>query len=306
MVYEKLMKRLLSQIPAVCAAIIIGAFIPLSGCSAPNQEGFAIYLTKDDIPPAQMPALSHVDLAEQPVIAMNDIVTYNTQTHELKLTTTAFERIVNLEVPVRGKSFMVCVDKKPIYAGAFWTPISSMSFDGVTIWKPFPSQEPRVVTLALGYPSSSFYGGEDPRNNTEVIKALQQAGKLITQLSITTVNILPHSMKGYEIYSWSEDNQWHFTLITGTNRNKTLEEIVSHDDFISEEGWVKVHVVGLDAIETVLSKIPQGEEVFWLAWLREEQTEPSTITIQLPPEQIIDAVKEYAGLCGINLSVSRP
>jgi hypothetical protein len=142
------------------------------------REGFAIYLTKGDIPPAQMEALSHVDIADQPIIMMDDIVVYNTKTHEITLTANAFARISSLEVPVRGKSFMVCVDKKPIYWGAFWTPISSMSFDGVTIWKPLSSQNTSVIKLELGYPSPSFYRGEDPRSNAEVMKSLEQAGKL--------------------------------------------------------------------------------------------------------------------------------
>jgi hypothetical protein len=235
-----------------------------SGCYAPLHEGFAIYLTKGDIPPAQMEALSHVDLMEQPVISNKDIILYNAQTHELKLTASAFERISQLDVPVRGKSFMVCVDKQPLYWGAFWTPISSISFDGVTIWKPLSLSEPHIITLELGYPSSSFYGGEDPRNNPQVIRSLEQAGKLITNLSIQAIEKLPRSMKGYELYSWSEDKQWHFTLITGTNRNKTLEEIISNEDFISEAGWVHIQVVGVEAIENVLSKLPQNEEILWL------------------------------------------
>src|SRR4030042_423156 len=262
-----------------------------SGCSGPNHEGFAVYLTKGDIPPAQMPALSHVDIAEQPIIAMNDMIAYNAKTHEITLTTNAFDRISSLEVPVRGKAFVVCVDRKLLYWGAFWTPISSISFDGVTIWKPLSLDEPHVITFELGYPSSSFYGGEDPRNNPEVVRALEQAGKLITKLSIAAVDKLPRSMKGYELYSWSEDSQWHFTFITGTNRNKTLEEIISNEDFISEAGWVQVHAVGVDAIKTVLSKLRREEEIFWLTGPQSEQVQPASISFTLPPQPTIDAIK---------------
>jgi len=276
-----------------------------SGCTATKGEGFAIYLTRDDVPPAQMEALSHVEIAEQPIISTRDIITYNAQTHEIKLTSSAFERISQLDVPVRGKSFMVCVDKKLIYWGAFWTPISSISFDGVTIWKPLSSQEPKVITLELGYPSESFYGGEDPRNNPEVLKSLEQAGKLITELSITTVAGLPHSMKGYELYSWLEDSQWHFTLITGTNRNKTLEEIVSKEDFISEAGWVKVHVIGVEAIQAALSKLPQDEFVMWLAEERDE-SELENIKIQLPPTETLNDIKEYATQCRLDFRTETP
>jgi len=287
--------------PKLIVALICILLI-FSGCTAIEGEGFAIYLTKEDISPAQMEAFSHVDIADQPIISISDVTAYNAQTHEIELTDEAFERVSQLDVPVRGKSFMVCVDKAPIYWGAFWTPISSISFDGVTIWKPINTQEPKVITLELGYPSSSYYAGEDPRNNAIVIGSLDQAGKLINKLSITEINKLPHSMKGYELYSWEEDNQWHFTLITGTNRTKTMEEITSNEDFISETGWVKTHVVGADAIKDVLSRLPQSESVFWCDELHiGQKTEPD---LRLPPEQITDAIMEYAEQCGLDFAIT--
>jgi len=41
----------------------------VGGCTADKEEGFAIYLTKDDIPPSRMEALSHVEIAEKPIIS---------------------------------------------------------------------------------------------------------------------------------------------------------------------------------------------------------------------------------------------
>jgi hypothetical protein len=119
------------------------------------------------------------------------------------------------------------------------------------------------------------------------------------------VGKLPHSLKGYELYSWLEDSQWHFTLITGTNRNKTLEEIVSQEDYVSEAGWVRVNVVGVDAIEAVLSKLPQNEFVMWLSGIR-QQTEQTGIVIQLPPGQTTDAIKDYAEQHGFDLQIQTP
>jgi len=248
-----------------------------------------------------MQALSHIDIEEPPVISAQDIVSYNAQTHEMKLTASAYERIVKLEVPVRGRSFVVCVDRAPVYWGAFWTPVSSISFDGVTIWKPYKSGEPYIVSLELGYPSQSFYGGDDPRNNPVILKSLEQAGKLINKLTISQVEKLPRSMKGYELYSWQKDNQLHFTLITGTNRNKAVEEITSSDDVISESSWVRIHVIGADTIKTVLGKLQGGEDIFWLAAPRSDQTPPDKIDFALPPQETIDTIKEQAGRSGLNL-----
>ena len=205
-------------------------------------------------------------------------------------------------MPVTGKSFLVCVDKSPVYWGAFWTPVSSISFDGVTIWKPPGSQESEVITLELGYPSSSYYSGEDPRNDAEVIKSLEQAGKLINRLSLTEVAKLPHSLKGYELYSWREGDQWHFTLITGTNRTKTVEEITSTENFISRTGWVKVHAAGADEIKDVLGRLPQGESIYWCDELHAGQT--TGIDLQLPAEQIVSSIKEFAEQRDLDLTVT--
>ncbi|HTY81214.1 MAG TPA: hypothetical protein VMB24_00365 [Dehalococcoidales bacterium] len=175
--------------------IIFNCFIIVGGNLAIKPGEFAIYLTKDDIPPVQMLYLSHYDISEKPVISQRDIVTYNEQTHELKLTPSSFERIASLDVPVQGRSFVVCVGKKPVYWGAFWNPVSSISFNGVTIWKPYTDQDPAIVKLELGYPSPDFYSGNDPRNSPEILKNLEHAGKLITTLrpsdSITNYALAP-------------------------------------------------------------------------------------------------------------------
>ncbi len=260
-------------------------------------------MTIEDIYPTEVEDFRCLNIADTPIIGIDDIITYNNLIHELQLTDSAYDRISQLEIPVRGKAFLVCVDRKPIYWGAFWTPISSMSFNGVTIWKPLSTQKSKIITLELGYPSAAFYNGKDPRNNSEVIKALEQADKLINKLPITSLGKLPHSVKGYELYSWEEDEQWHFTLITGTNRNKMLEEIISKEEDITESGWVKIHVISVPAIEDVLGRLPQREFVIWYDETILMQTGEIDISLQLPPEQIIDAVKVYAERFGLDFTV---
>jgi len=317
--WKEQMSKLTCHIPMRPIAPIIIGIVLVSGilvsgiCATSEGEGkvedevevesggFAIYLTKQDIPPAQMEDLNHVAIAERPIITISDIITYDAQEHQLRLTTSAFERISQLDVPTGGKSFIVCVDNEPIYWGAFWVLWSSLSFDGVTIWKPLSLEEPYVIRLKLGYPSSALYTGEDTRSNPVVIQSLEQAGKLIN-VPLAAVDELPHSMKGYELYSWEEEGQWHFTLITGTNRIKTIEEITSKGDFISETGWVKIQVVGADAIKDVLSRLLEGESVFWCDELHIGQS--TETDLQLPPEQIASAIEEYAKQCGLDFVVT--
>jgi hypothetical protein len=252
-----------------------------------------------------MPVLSHVDLADQPVISVKDILKYDARTHEITLTEGAFERIAALEVPVRGRSFMVCIDRHPVFWGAFWTPVSSMSFDGVTIQKPLGPHDAESIKLELGYPSQSFYSGEDPRNSDEVMESLEKAGKLINRNSAASAGKLRHSLKGYELYSWMDSGQWRFTLITGTNRNKTLEEITAGANIVPADGWVRISVVGVDAINSVLNRLPQDADVFWLAGPMQERSPGDSIRLQIPPESVTGIIREHALRCKLNLVIQR-
>jgi hypothetical protein len=168
--------------------ILLGSLLVLSslvgGCSAQSsQQGFAIYLTRDNIPPSQMLALSHVDLADTPLISIDDIVWYFPGSHEIELMPEAYQRINALQIPTTGISFVVCVDKQPVYWGALWTPVSSQSFDGIVITiPPFNvSEHPEnLIKISLGYPASSFFQGVDPRSNPVIVNSLEQAGKMVS------------------------------------------------------------------------------------------------------------------------------
>jgi hypothetical protein len=173
------MKKMPGYFVAILAIVCVGLLPVISGCTQAKNEGFAIYLTKENVPPAQMETLSHVNLADQPIISAGDVISYDAQTHEITLSQSAFQRVADQQVPVTGKSFLVCLDKAPVYWGAFWVVFSSLSFDGVIIDKPLDTQGPPVITIGQGYPGASFYRGEDPRNKPVILKSLEQAGKLI-------------------------------------------------------------------------------------------------------------------------------
>jgi hypothetical protein len=286
-------------------SLIVFGFPVFGGCTGQGstvqeEGGFAIYLTKDDILPERMEMMSYVEIAEEPVLSVNDIESYDAVTHEMKISIDAYERIDELEVTTRGKSFLVCVDKNPIYWGTFWTLFSSMSFDGVTIWKTL-GINPGVIKLELGYPGAGFFHGKDPRNNLEVMKSLKKSGKLVNEISVTLIDELPHSLKGYELYSWQEGETWHYRLITGTNRTKTLEEITFSDDMVN--GWISVHVTGTDALKVVLSKLPEGECISWGFGMKVIDTSGSGISLTFPGEQIMNEISSYAETCGLDLMV---
>ena len=98
----------------------------------------------------------------------------------MELTQDAFQRIQDLfllPVDVDGMPFVVSVGGDPVYGGAFWTPASSLIFDGVTIMEPF-AQGSTTIRLELGYPSTEFVSGIDPRSDARIMEALETAGKL--------------------------------------------------------------------------------------------------------------------------------
>lgn len=97
---------------------------------------------------------------------------------------------------------------------------------------------------------------------------------------------LPHSMKGYELYSWKSRGEWQFSLVIGTNRLKTFSEVSSS----------KIRVRGVRALERMLNQLAKGEDLTWSAGMV-----PRTV---LPPGQIVDEVKSYCEKRGIVLRVN--
>jgi len=92
------------------------------------------------------------------------------------------------------------------------------------------------------------------------------------------------SMKGYELYSWQEGGQWKFSLLIGTNREKTLDEIKSADVVLS----------GVDALTSTLEKIPTGQYITW----------SSKETLSFPPEDIRSQVEQVCKDKGLILNIA--
>jgi hypothetical protein len=59
--------------------------------------------------------------------------------------------------------------------------------------------------------------------------------------------------KGAELYSWRDGQVWKFSLLVGTNRNKTEQEIMAKS----------VAVTGLEPLKVRLATLAIGESVSW-------------------------------------------
>ena len=94
----------------------------------------------------------------------------------------------------------------------------------------------------------------------------------------------PHSMKGYELYSWQDGGQWKFSVLVGTNREKTLDEIKTADVVLS----------GVDALKSTLEKMPAGQYITW----------SSRETLSFPPEDIRSQIEQACKDKGLILNIA--
>lgn len=104
------------------------------------------------------------------------------------------------------------------------------------------------------------------------------------------------AMKGYELYSWRRDGNWHFSLLEGTNRRKTYEEITSD----------KIALKGNSGLKARLDKLPRGSEVIWTTGI-----DPSVIKsatgknpkLELPSGKRVRKIKKYCDKIGVKLTL---
>jgi hypothetical protein len=97
---------------------------------------------------------------------------------------------------------------------------------------------------------------------------------------------LSHSTKGYELYSQqARDGTWRHTLITGA------EELTAEEDTLTEDGWVKLTVDGVEALLDLLGRLPAGEQIFWHGGAAQVPAATETGQFRLPGEAVLSAVE---------------
>lgn len=124
------------------------------------------------------------------------------------------------------------------------------------------------------------------------------AGFIALVIALTSYGQLPRqSMKGYELYSWKVKGRWHYSLLAGTNRTKTYEEITSQS----------AERKGIEALESELQKISRGEEVFWMGDAppgAKRAAADRTTNLKHPSRKRIKRVKAICDKLGLKLRLA--
>jgi hypothetical protein len=104
------------------------------------------------------------------------------------------------------------------------------------------------------------------------------------------------SMKGYELYSWKVKGTWRYSLLVGTNRSKTYEEIMLNKNIR----------IGDMALKAELKKLPKGQEIFWMSDAPPNIEKPKSgrwIDLKMPSRKRIKSIKSYCDKLGIKLNL---
>ncbi|MHC4597738.1 MAG: hypothetical protein ACYS47_01910 [Planctomycetota bacterium] len=99
----------------------------------------------------------------------------------------------------------------------------------------------------------------------------------------------PHSMKGWELYSWKNpgDAKWCFSLLPGTNRIKSYEEVTAEASVI----------YGLTPLLEALRALPKGE---WVMWVSGRVTVPERKpAFTRPSEDVVERIADFCEKRGL-------
>lgn len=133
--------------------------------------------------------------------------------------------------------------------------------------------------------------------NVQIVSTSQHSGFIDATSNTITIEVAEkksvtrfpsNSMKGYELYSWQVGDEWYFSLLPGTNRLKTYEEVTKDD----------IAIKGISDLKTALEQFPKYAHIAWANWL--------VGGLNLPSEEIIKEIQEHCHRFGIKFFRPNP
>jgi hypothetical protein len=152
-------------------SLISMAILSALQIGAPSSEmGLAFYLVNNS---EKSNKLNNLEVDKVPFFTQKEIISFSKSQQSMILTEDALVRLKKVGV---GRSFVACVNGKPIYFGKIWSPLRSASCPEIVLMVS-PGNDAQVRLLA-GYPTSSYFTGSDQRFNKAILDVLRGAGKL--------------------------------------------------------------------------------------------------------------------------------
>lgn len=100
--------------------------------------------------------------------------------------------------------------------------------------------------------------------------------------------------KGWELYSWKSNDIWRYSLLPGTNRVKSTDEILSNPYTVN----------GREQLKLIIRQIPSGETITWFGtdWVT-AHVEGVNKIFKMPPLLTQYDVFHFADMNSIELTV---
>ncbi|MFC1583540.1 hypothetical protein ACFL4U_02535 [Candidatus Neomarinimicrobiota bacterium] len=173
------MKCSLALLPAL---VLFGVLLSCNK-DQPQDDDLALYLlipdTLNAIEAADLP-LDSLVLADEPILSLSEIKTYDWSDHSFTITSTAYNRIENIleesatHSDLRGVPFVIMVEEERIYLGAFWNPVSSIPWPCSAITFPPLTESPLILNIIAPWRDVT----PDQRSDHRIREVLDAAGVL--------------------------------------------------------------------------------------------------------------------------------
>jgi len=112
----------------------------------------------------------------------------------------------------------------------------------------------------------------------------------VNPLFVQTARPTQTAFKGMELYSWQNKNgEWQYSVLEGTNRNKTIEEILATP-------------LDLQGVKDAIAHMAVGESLFWTNNIYDPNASQS-VNFSFPPNMVMNELKEFAHKKQVDLYV---
>lgn len=125
----------------------------------------------------------------------------------------------------------------------------------------------------------------------------EQSSEVDQSVRTSELPVLPSStrlaqtaFKGMELYSWhSGKGEWLFSVMYGTNRVKTVEE-------------VQANAMDIEGVKQSFCEMAVGEMVIWILEAMNHSS-GDFVKLPIPPQGLVSKLEEQAAQCDIELVI---